>query len=460
MNTRFLWLHGLSAAALLVLAAPVATAAPQCSSDDMFEDNDSCLHPVPLGAGSYPGLRVGKGDPDFYSVTLPAGATGDVQVFHPYLAGDIDLYVYRADACGGGLTSSVAGSFTTRSRERAMWTNEAGVEADYIVEVRFYRWFALSGCNTYSLTLGGVVAGPGTPGVPSPPPSIRVDKIGFRALNASGPFPGKGNTWRLDDDVLLRGVEARLQLNGSATIDLDVYVGQTEFSDYRRVLHRSQVFQGTGNGVGWYGFHDLALALDGGTYALIVFSSPDAPVHQFTIASNEPRGFGTYVHGYATGPYPMPSAVNNSVNDAASYLRRVYWSPPTREFCDATENSTGVPARISSTGSTSLGANDFELAVADCPSQVSGLFFLGSEATQVALGGGTRCAGGRLLRLPVQQVDASGAAGIALDWNSATFAGSSVAVGTTWSFQFWYRDPSVAAVPFNLSSALMVTFSE
>ena len=458
MNTHTFLRRGLSAAALLALVAPAATAAPQCGLDDMFEENDDCSSPVPMDAGSYSGLRSGKGDPDFYSVTLLPGATGEVEVLHTYSNGDLDVFVYRADACGDGFTSSVAGSFSTRDRERAIWTNEAAVETDYLVEVRFYPWFDDTICNSYTMTLSGVVAGPGTAGQPIPPAAIQVDKIGERDFTASGPFPGKGNTWRIDQDVLLRGVEARMRVVGDATIDLDVYIGASEFSEYRRVLHRSQAFQGTG--IGWFGFHDLHLALEAGTYALFTFSSPDAPVHQFHIAWDEPRGFATYVHGFATGPYPMPNAVDNSVNDAACYQRRVYWSPPTREFCDAKDNSTGVPASISSTGSTSLAANDLTLGVADCPRLAPGLFFLGSEPTQVFLGGGIRCAGGSLLRLPVQQVDANGAASLSLDWSSPTFSGGSVAVGTTWHFQFWYRDAVSSGVPYNFSNALMVTFSE
>ena len=33
-----------------------------------------------------------------------------------------------------------------------------------------------------------------------------------------------------------------------------------------------------------------------------------------------------------------------------------------------------------------------------------------------------------------------------------------IAPGSTWYFQFWYRDPAMGAPGFNLSSALAVSF--
>ncbi|MEL6712818.1 MAG: hypothetical protein AAFP86_03550, partial [Planctomycetota bacterium] len=42
------------------------------STDDAFEDNDTCPSPTAITPGTYPGLFVNDVDPDFYSIVVPA----------------------------------------------------------------------------------------------------------------------------------------------------------------------------------------------------------------------------------------------------------------------------------------------------------------------------------------------------------------------------------------------------
>jgi hypothetical protein len=45
-----------------------------------------------------------------------------------------------------------------------------------------------------------------------------------------------------------------------------------------------------------------------------------------------------------------------------------------------------------------------------------------------------------------------------LDQNPSNSGSGAITPGSTWYFQFWYRDPAMGAPGFNLSSALSVSF--
>ena len=60
-------------------------------------------------------------------------------------------------------------------------------------------------------------------------------------------------------------------------------------------------------------------------------------------------------------------------------------------FCVAAPNSTGGPAFLSASGSNSVSANDLTLHAAPVPANQPGLFYFGSQMTQVPFGDGFRC---------------------------------------------------------------------
>jgi hypothetical protein len=62
-----------------------------------------------------------------------------------------------------------------------------------------------------------------------------------------------------------------------------------------------------------------------------------------------------------------------------------------------------------------------------------------------------------LVRLPVTQTDVLGLAAWPLDLVAPPVSGQ-ITAGSTWNFQFWYRDPAGGGSAFNLSSAVEVTF--
>ena len=132
------------------------------------------------------------------------------------------------------------------------------------------------------------------------------------------------------------------------------------------------------------------------------------------------------------------------------------YAPPTY-FCPATPNSTGQIARIFFGGTPSVSRDDAELFATECPPHVTGYFFTGDSQGQLPFGNGYRCVTGQLLRLGTIHCDANGAGSVALDLHAPPAAGNLVA-GSTWNFQFAYRDVAAGGAMFNATGALAVDF--
>jgi hypothetical protein len=126
-------------------------------------------------------------------------------------------------------------------------------------------------------------------------------------------------------------------------------------------------------------------------------------------------------------------------------------------YCVVANNSTGNPALISSSGTTSIAANTFTLLATNCPASSPSLFFYGTTQIQIPFGNGNRCIGGTLWRLPIVTTSAGGAASKLVNFPSL-IPPSNITVGSTWNFQFWFRDATAAPAFFNTSNALSVTF--
>ena len=142
-------------------------------------------------------------------------------------------------------------------------------------------------------------------------------------------------------------------------------------------------------------------------------------------------------------------------------VRNAVCGPLGGAYCTALPNTTGASAGILADGSASVLANDYTLSVSDVPPSAPGLFFYGDQQQSVSFGNGLRCVGGAAYRLhPVRPVDASGRLSRLVDFTRAP-AGvgpGQIAVGSTWNFQFWYRDGQAGGFGFNLSDAWSTTF--
>ncbi|MFT4539583.1 MAG: hypothetical protein ACI841_003255 [Planctomycetota bacterium] len=127
-------------------------------------------------------------------------------------------------------------------------------------------------------------------------------------------------------------------------------------------------------------------------------------------------------------------------------------------YCIAASNSVGDGALISCVGSLSVAANDFTLRVQAAPIGEPGLFIQGENQLQQPFGAGHRCVGGNVTRLgPASTVAADGSADRTVDLLNPPTAMSQILPGSSWNFQFWYRDSAQAT--FNLSNGLNATFA-
>ncbi|MDP6370699.1 MAG: hypothetical protein QF615_13905, partial [Planctomycetota bacterium] len=129
-----------------------------------------------------------------------------------------------------------------------------------------------------------------------------------------------------------------------------------------------------------------------------------------------------------------------------------------QSYCVAAPNSAGSGALISASGSTSLSANNLVLDVSGLPVGQFGMFFYGSQATQVPVMDGFLCVGGPLFRYPVQQADSSGNMSLAIDLNTPVAQAGRVFIGSEWNYQLWYRDQAAGGAGSNFSDGLQVRF--
>jgi hypothetical protein len=133
-------------------------------------------------------------------------------------------------------------------------------------------------------------------------------------------------------------------------------------------------------------------------------------------------------------------------------------------------NSSGAGAVLNGSGSSSIFSDDLVLTTTSMPANQFGIFFMGAQETAAPLPfhDGARCVGGTLFRFQ-QQVFHSGSSGSTtfgpgiVNFSCTTLgaAGCINAVGQTWHFQTWFRDPQSGPCGngSNASNAWRVTFT-
>lgn len=129
--------------------------------------------------------------------------------------------------------------------------------------------------------------------------------------------------------------------------------------------------------------------------------------------------------------------------------------PAPSTYCVAAPNSAGPGANISSSGDGTMSLNNLVLIATGCPNAVNGLFFYGQGQQQAPMGNGFLCMTNNLHRLPVVATSDFGDAFYPFDVQAAPAV---ITAGTTWKFQYWYRDVPGGGALFNTTNALSVTF--
>jgi hypothetical protein len=111
-------------------------------------------------------------------------------------------------------------------------------------------------------------------------------------------------------------------------------------------------------------------------------------------------------------------------------------------------------------GTASVAANDLVLVVDDAPKRTLGRFLYAPVAgTPTPFGDGVLCLGGTTYLLPIVTTSAAGGAASFPDLTSPPQPGGLVTPGSTWSFQFLYRNAAGGASGFNLSDGVSITFA-
>ena len=124
-------------------------------------------------------------------------------------------------------------------------------------------------------------------------------------------------------------------------------------------------------------------------------------------------------------------------------------------------NSTGSGALLAASGFASIALDDLDFSVSGMPASKVGLVYTGETALLLPFGDGHRCVGAGplgLVRLPAAVSSAGGALSVTNAISTAhALSAASLAPGSTWNFQTWYRDPGgPCGAGSNLSNALRI----
>lgn len=129
-------------------------------------------------------------------------------------------------------------------------------------------------------------------------------------------------------------------------------------------------------------------------------------------------------------------------------------------YCQTGPNSSGFAAHLGVQGSLEVSANATIITATGSPAITPGQFFYGPDQAALPFGNGTLCidpmSGTYRLDPPVVTTD-FGSALVALDLFTLP-AGAGIVPGSTWNFQFWFRDPNAGGAGFDLSDAMSVVF--
>ncbi|HJO26712.1 MAG TPA: C25 family cysteine peptidase [Planctomycetota bacterium] len=129
-------------------------------------------------------------------------------------------------------------------------------------------------------------------------------------------------------------------------------------------------------------------------------------------------------------------------------------------YCTTAPNSTGSRAGMGNFGGVSVSTNDFRLYAYNCPPSQLGIFFYGPDPTAVPLGNGQLCVGGNIDRFAPNQISIWGDVDRQLDFTRPPSSAGQILDGSTWRFQFWFRDSAAGGANTNLTDGLEATFCQ
>ncbi len=390
-------------------ALNIACPPAMCGADDALEDNDDCMTAAMIGAGTLSALQAVDADADFFRFTVAPGEIVTASASFTHVDADVDMRLFDAD-CMNELDAS--GSVS--DMESVAWSNDTGMAADVTIEVFVFN--GGPGCSFYDLDV-----------------STEVD-----------PCLAAGDDALEDND----DCASASPLGAGTTAGLFVRKGDEDW-------------------------HSVSVPAFSTAYIQAIFEQATADVDMrlrddcaggsvdisLSISDNEQVA---YVNATAAAidVFAMVEVFSGSAGDCTPYDVVVSFESgmPGTNFCAATPNSSGFPANVSASGSSSVSANDLTLVASPVPANVPGVFFHGPQQASIPFQGGmkTQCTN-MPVRGPIAFASGTTLAS-ALDNASPANIGV-IFQSTTRYFQAWFRD-NADVEGYGLSNGYAVTFTE
>ena len=182
--------------------------------------------------------------------------------------------------------------------------------------------------------MNDVQAGDVIDGVPAETPDIQlsgnfvhgsdgrtIDIVGDTSWSGSGTGRAKGNSYRIDMDVVLTEFEFWLIFTDTQLLTYHVFVCPDEFGTYNEVYRNSIVV--SGYGADWYSSGSVSIAMDTGFHYIIIVSWDGDMTYFYDIGDSQATSFGSHTHAYASGYDPLSSSFSSLSNDQAIYHQRL-----------------------------------------------------------------------------------------------------------------------------------------
>ncbi len=393
-------------------------------AQDAFEDNDSCQNPTALNSGSFPGLTVSLHDSDYYSVSLLPSELLNVALANITAQENLLVIAWESPATCGDLNQFVGITGNSFGSTAGMnLFNPGPVTKTFVIQVRadVVQGVNANFCASYDLALAKQL---------NPCSVIPGDIFEPNSVCASAPPLGASASG----------------LSIHAWFDADWYSIDVPAKSTLRLLSASHVpttprvmtlYKGCGPS------NQDFLATTHNVY----FSSLD-PRQYLHWSNSQAFGVNTRLSVHA----PFQSSNPSNFCDIYDLDFELTLGTP---FCFAFQNSSGEAARMSASGSTTVGQGVLQLSAQEVPAGVNGLIAMSLDGSgAIPFGDSVLCLKSPIIRLPVAS-SVGGVLDTTIDWTGTAAA---IHPGQTWFFQTWYRDPAAGLSGFGVSEGLRIEF--
>lgn len=169
-------------------------------------------------------------------------------------------------------------------------------------------------------------------------------------------------------------------------------------------------------------------------------------------------GLAGWPWGDGAALHPLHAGLSGvaGINSLDGWLRTVDLVSRESIACDGGSGAFVPTGTCFALGSTRLAAADLRLEATGVAPDQFGAFFYGDAVDPNPSSGALLCVSGATDFLPVLVTGAAGTAGIDVDLGGVPAPGSGFLAGSTWAFQFVYREPSSPAGAASTSASVLL----